>query len=65
MLNPAYSSNLPFLSFFMYQLMFAIITAPLMTGAFADRIKISGWIKVLILWMLLIYFPVAHWVWGG
>ena len=60
MLNPAYSSNLPFLSFFMYQLMFAIITAPLMTGAFADRIKISGWIKVLILWMLLIYFPVAH-----
>lgn len=65
LINPAYSSNLPFLSFFMYQLMFAIITAPLMTGAFADRLKISGWIKVLILWMLLIYFPVAHWVWGG
>ena len=49
----------------MYQLMFAIITAPLMTGAFANRLTISGWIKVLIPWMILIYFPVAHWVWGG
>lgn len=65
LINPKYSSNIPFLLFFMYQLMFAIITAPLMTGAFANRITISGWIKVLILWMILIYFPVAHWVWGG
>lgn len=65
LINPQYSNNIPFLLFFMYQLMFAIITAPLMTGAFANRITISGWIKVLILWMILIYFPVAHWVWGG
>ena len=64
-IDPDYSSNIPFLLFFMYQLMFAIITAPLMTGAFANRITIGGWIKVLILWMILIYFPVAHWVWGG
>ena len=65
MINLNYSNNIPFLMFFMYQLMFAIITAPLMTGAFANRLTISGWIKILILWMILIYFPVAHWVWGG
>lgn len=65
MVNLNYSNNIPFLMFFMYQLMFAIITAPLMTGAFANRLTISGWIKILILWMIIIYFPVAHWVWGG
>lgn len=64
-INANYSSNIPFILFFMYQLMFAIITAPLMTGAFANRITISGWIKVLIVWMILIYFPVAHWIWGN
>ncbi|MEG1402932.1 ammonium transporter [Bacteroides sp.] len=63
--NPAYGSTIPFLMFFMYQLMFAIITAPLMTGAIAGRITISGWVAVLVLWMVLIYFPVAHIIWGG
>ncbi|UYW00832.1 ammonium transporter [Flavobacterium agricola] len=63
--NPKYGSSIPFLMFFMYQLMFAIITAPLMTGAIAGRITIFGWVKVLVLWMILIYFPVAHWIWGG
>ncbi|MGL5772269.1 MAG: ammonium transporter [Bacteroidales bacterium] len=63
--NPDYGSKIPFLMFFMYQLMFAIITAPLMTGAFANRMTLGGWLKVLVLWMILIYFPVAHWVWGG
>ena len=60
-----YSETIPFILFFMYQMMFAIITAPLMTGAFAKRLTVSGWIKILVLWMILIYFPVAHWVWGG
>ena len=60
-----YSETIPFILFFMYQMMFAIITAPLMTGAFANRLTIGGWIKVFIIWMILIYFPVAHWVWGG
>lgn len=60
-----YSETIPFILFFMYQMMFAIITAPLMTGAFANRLTVSGWVKILILWMILIYFPVAHWVWGG
>lgn len=64
-INPNYGSQIPFLMFFMYQLMFAIITAPLMTGAFANRMTLGGWIKVLVLWMIFIYFPVAHWVWGG
>ena len=59
-----YDSTIPFLLFFMYQMMFAIITAPLMTGAFANRLTPGGWIKILILWMILIYFPVARWVWG-
>lgn len=61
--NPIYGSRIPFLMYFMYQLMFAIITAPLMTGAFANRMNIVGWIKFLVLWMIVIYFPVAHWVW--
>lgn len=63
--NPNYGSKIPFLMFFMYQLMFAIITAPLMTGAFASRMSPGSWIKMLVLWMVLVYFPVAHWVWGG
>lgn len=63
--NPQYSTNIPFVLFFMYQLMFAIITAPLMAGAYANRLTMTGWIKILVLWMILIYFPVAHWVWGG
>lgn len=64
-INPKYGATIPFLMFFMYQLMFAIITAPLMTGAIASRITILGWVKFQVLWMILIYFPVAHWVWGG
>lgn len=63
--NPNYGSKIPFLMFFMYQLMFAIITAPLMTGAFANRMSPGSWIRMLVLWMVIVYFPVAHWVWGG
>ena len=63
--NLKYGPDIPFIMFFMYQLMFAIITAPLMTGAYANRLNMTGWIKIVILWMILVYFPVAHWVWGG
>lgn len=63
--NPIYNQNVPFLLFFMYQLTIAIIVAPFMTGAFADRLTIWGWIKILIPWMIFIYFPIAHSVWGG
>ena len=58
--NATYSNTIPFIMFFMYKLMFAIITAPLMAGAFANRLTVSGWIKVLIPWTILIYCPVAH-----
>ncbi len=64
-INHQYGAAIPFILFFMYQLMFAIITLPLMTGAAADRLTIGGWIKFLICWMILVYFPVAHWIWGG
>ena len=60
-----YGSSIPFIMFFMYQLMFAIITLPLMTGSAANRLTIGGWLKFLICWMILVYFPVAHWIFGG
>lgn len=60
-----YGASIPLLMFFMYQLMFAIITLPLMTGATAGRMNMGGWIGFLICWMILVYFPVAHWIWGG
>ncbi|WP_024614219.1 ammonium transporter [Clostridium sp. Ade.TY] len=63
--NPTYGSTIPFVMFFAYQLMFAVITAPLMTGAFADRLNLKGYITILIIWTILIYIPVCHWVWGG
>lgn len=63
--NSQYGSTVPFLLFFLYQMMFAIITLPLMTGAMANRITIGGWVIFLIVWMILVYFPVAHWIWGG
>lgn len=47
-----------------FQMMFAIITPALMTGAFAERVRFLGWIVVLVLWSLLVYAPVAHWVWA-
>lgn len=63
--NSRYGLTIPFLMFFMYQLMFAIITLPLMTGSIVNRITIGAWLKFLVIWMILVYFPVAHWVWGN
>lgn len=57
--------KIPFLIFFAFQLMFCVITVPLMTGAFASRLTMKGYLILLVLWNLFIYFPVAHWVWGG
>src|SRR3954452_18099859 len=53
---------IPPLSFSVFQLMFAIITPALITGAIADRMKFSAWFWFLGLWLLLVYTPVAHWV---
>lgn len=63
--NLFHGATIPFLMFFLYQLMFIIITVPLMTGAFAGRLNLIGYILLVIFWNLLIYFPVCHWIWGG
>jgi Amt family ammonium transporter len=56
------SGTLPELSFSSFQLMFAIITVALISGAIADRAKFGGWVLFTILWATIVYFPVAHWV---
>ncbi|MEJ5349329.1 MAG: ammonium transporter [Desulfosoma sp.] len=60
-----YAQTIPHLLFSAFQLMFAIITPALITGAFAERMKFSGFLLFTVLWTLLVYFPVCHWVWGG
>ena len=63
--NPDYGETIPFLSFFSYQQMFAILTPALITGAFADRVNFKSYLVFLVFWSILIYVPLAHWVWGG
>lgn len=63
--SPVYASTVPFILFFAYQLMFAVIAPALITGAFAGRLNFRGYLKFLILWMIFIYIPVCHWIWGG
>src|SRR5437016_4194459 len=62
--NPDYSRTIPQLTFMVYQLMFAIITPALITGATAERMKFSGTVLFLTLWFLVVYAPLAHMVWG-
>jgi len=62
--NPDYAATIPHQTFMFYQMMFAIITPALMTGAFAERMKFSTFIVFSLLWATLIYDPLAHWVWG-
>src|SRR5574344_1460503 len=57
--------NIPELLFVLLQCMFAVITPALIIGAFAERIKFSGFMIFTILWAILVYNPMAHWVWGG
>lgn len=63
--NPDYGPTIPFLVFYIYQSMFAIITPALITGAFADRVNFKSYLKFLVLWSILVYIPLAHWIWGG
>src|SRR5690242_3815790 len=62
--EPAYSGTIPQQTFMIYQLMFAIITPALITGAFAERMKFSAMALFMSLWSLLVYAPMAHMVWG-
>jgi len=57
--------GIPGLLFAMYQGMFAVITPALMTGAFADRFRFKPYLLFIVLWMVLVYAPWCHWVWGG
>lgn len=59
-----YAPTIPGVTFGSYQMMFAVITPLLITGAFAERLKWSSFFVFIIAWSLLIYYPLAHWVWG-
>ena len=62
--NPDYSATIPHQAFMVFQLMFAIITPALISGAFAERMKFSAYLLFTLLWATFVYDPVAHWVWG-
>jgi Amt family ammonium transporter len=62
--NPDYAATIPEQTYMIYQLMFAIITPALITGAFAERMKFSSMAVFLSLWSLVVYCPMAHMVWG-
>ncbi len=64
LLNPDYAGTIPQTTFMIYQLMFAIITPALITGATAERMKFSGTVLFMTLWFLVVYAPMAHMVWG-
>ncbi|MCL5999251.1 MAG: ammonium transporter [Chloroflexi bacterium] len=62
--NAAYAPTIPHLAFAAYQMMFAIITPALITGAFVERVRFKTFLVFILLWATLVYDPVAHWVWG-
>ena len=62
--NADYAGTIPQSTFMIYQLMFAIITPALISGAFAERMKFSAMLLFMTLWMFIVYFPMAHMVWG-
>jgi Amt family ammonium transporter len=63
--SPDFAPTIPHLAFAMYQMMFAVITPALISGAVAERMRFSGYALFLALWSLVVYSPLAHWVWGG
>ncbi|MEA2447493.1 MAG: ammonium transporter, Amt family, partial [Actinomycetota bacterium] len=62
--NAELAATIPHTAFAIFQMMFAIITPALITGAFAERMKFSGYVVFTALWLVLVYAPVAHWVWA-
>src|SRR5512143_3113282 len=63
--NADYAPTIPHQTYMMFQLMFAIITPALITGAFAERIKFSAYAVFVLAWSTIVYDPLAHWVWCG
>jgi Amt family ammonium transporter len=61
---PGYAATVPHQAFMIFQMMFAVITPALITGAFAERFKFKTYLLFLILWATFVYDPLAHWVWG-
>ena len=59
------AKTIPEYIFIVYQMTFAAITVALASGAYIERMKFSAWVMFSVLWMTLVYVPVAHWVWGG
>lgn len=60
----AYSATIPHQLFMLFQMMFAVITPALITGAFAERFKFKTYLIFLVIWFTVVYCPLAHWVWG-
>ncbi len=63
--NPDYAPTIPHMVFMIYQCMFAVITPALMTGTFAERMRFAPFLIFSVLWAVLVYNPICHWVWGG
>ena len=59
------AKTIPEALFMLYQMTFAIITVALVAGSVADRLRFSAYLMFCVLWLLLVYVPIAHWVWGG
>jgi Amt family ammonium transporter len=62
--NADYAATIPQQTFMIYQLMFAVITPALISGAYAERMKFSAMLLFTVLWLLIVYLPLAHMVWG-
>lgn len=62
--NPDYAATVPHILFMAYQMMFAVITPALISGAVAERMKFSAFLIFILLWTTVVYDPVAHWIWG-
>lgn len=63
--NPDYAATIPFSAFAIFQMMFAVITPALITGAFVERVRFKAVLIFSLIWATLVYDPVAHWVWGA
>ena len=63
--NADYAATIPHILFMAYQMMFAVITPALISGAVAERMKFSAFLIFILLWTTIVYDPVAHWIWGA
>lgn len=63
--NPDYAATIPHQAFMIFQAMFAVITPALITGAFAERMRLKAFFIFMVVWFTVVYCPVAHWVWGS